>query len=113
MSATDLQQLEENIRHADGIITEGKCLDRLYNNLDFKTIVLEGYFKKEAVRLVHLKADPAMQDERNQKNILAQIDAIGTLKAYFHTLGHRVSMAEKNKANDEETLEYIRAGGEV
>ncbi len=106
-----IQEIEVNIKEAQQIVELGKAMERLRNNRDFKKVVMEGYFEKEAVRLVHLKADPAMQDEVRQKAILSQMDAIGNLNQYFETVFHRANLATKAIAADEETIDELRAEG--
>lgn len=72
-----------------------KALTRLQLNPDFKTIIVAGYFRDEAVRLVHLKADPAMQTPAGQASIIRQMDSIGNLSDYFNTVRKEGEMANK------------------
>ena len=111
MSATELQQIESSIKASDELIVVGKCLERLYNNRDFIKVIKEGYFEKEAIRLVHLKADPDRQTEQSQKSIVSQMDAIGNLSQYLNTLQFKVGMAYKAKASDEEMRDELLAEG--
>ena len=109
MSATELQQLEANIKQSDEMIELGNCLNRLTKNQDFNKVIKEGYFEKEAIRLVHLKADPNMQAEQSQKSITSQMDAIGNLSQYLATLHFKAGMAHKAKASDEEMRDELLA----
>ena len=111
MSQLELNRIEESIRQAKETVELGKSLDRLFNNQDFKRIILGDYMEKEAIRLVQLKADPSMQTESSQKSILGQIDAIGTLAQYFQTLRFKVSMAEKTIEIDEATRDEMLEEG--
>lgn len=111
MSATELQQLENSIKQSDVFISLGNCLERLQNNRDFIKVIKEGYFEKEAIRLVHLKADPSMQSEESQKSVISQMDAIGNLAQYFATLQFKVGMAHKAKASDEAMRDELLAEG--
>jgi len=72
-------------------------------------IISEGYFEKEAIRLVHLKGDPSMQSAEYQVNIVKQMDAISALNQYFQTVFHRASLAEKAIESDEEARNEILA----
>ena len=112
MSATELQQLETRINQSDEMIALGNCLERLNNNSDFLKVIKEGYFEKEAVRLVYLKADPNMQSEQSQKSITTQMDAIGNLSQYLATLQFKAGMAHKAKASDEEMRDELLAEGQ-
>lgn len=111
MSQDQIAEIEMNITEAKKFVAEGNSLVRLLSNRDFKKIVLEGYFEKEAVRLVHLKADHNMQSPENQAAIMTQIDAIGSLTHYFRTLRHNANMAEKAISESEETLDELRGEG--
>lgn len=108
MSNLEIQQIEDNLKSARKTVERGVSLERLFANRDFKNIVLDGYFEQEAIRLVHLKADPNMQTVDSQKSILTQMDAIGNLKQYFNTIRQFAAIAAKNVASDEEALAELR-----
>ena len=101
--------IEENIKAARKLVDLGNALGRLKANKDFKTIVMEGYFEKEAIRLVQAKSNPGLQSPEMQKSIITQIDSIGNLNAYFSTIATQASMARKNIEVDEAELEAIAA----
>lgn len=109
MNINTVQAIEENIRQAKAIAGKGDALERLRQNRDFKAVILDGYFKEEAIRLVHLKADPSMQSPDMQKSIIAQMDAIGSLNQYFTAVNQQSSIARKAIAADEETRDEILA----
>ena len=106
-----IEEIELNITQAKAIVDRGAALERLRNNRDFKKVVLEGYFEKEAIRLVHLKSDFNMQSAESQANILDQINAIGALSGYFNTVRHQGMLAEKAILSDEETRDELLAEG--
>lgn len=101
--------IEENIKAARKLVDLGNALERLKSNKDFKTIISEGYFEKEAIRLVQAKSNPGLQSPEMQKSIITQIDAIGNLNSYFQTIATQASMARKNIEVDEAELEAIAA----
>lgn len=109
MNNKTVQAIEENIRQAKLIAGKGEALERLRQNRDFKAVILDGYFKEEAIRLVHLKADPSMQSPDMQKSIIAQMDAIGSLNQYFTAVVQQGSIALKAISADEETRDEILA----
>ena len=101
--------IEQNIREAKKALEFATSIERLQSNRDFKKVFQEGYFEQEAIRLVHLKADPSMQSEKSQKAILSQMDSVGSL-AQFLTLGLQMGeLAKKQIASDEQTLEEMLA----
>jgi hypothetical protein len=99
--------IEEGIKAARKLVDLGDALERLKSNRDFRTIVMEGYFEQEAIRLVQAKSNPGLQSAEMQKSILTQIDAIGNLNLYFSTIVQQAAMARKNIEIDEAELEAI------
>lgn len=109
--STQVQQIEESIKAAREYVAVADALGRLSANRDFKVVVLDGYLKNEAVRLVHLKAHPAMQTATSQASITTQIDGIGALLGYFRTIDHQASVSEKSIEADQAALEEVLAEG--
>lgn len=85
-----------------------QSVERLMTNRDFKRIVLEGYFKDEAVRLVHLKQDPAVQSDDAQRGILKAMDAIGSFAGYLANLRTTGSRCAHNIEQIDQELEELR-----
>ena len=111
MIDNELQQIESNLKR-NAVLTElGNALARLKGNRDFKKVIFEGFFGDEAIRLVHLKADPNMQSSDSQKAILIQMDAIGALRQYLETLAQLAGMAQKSIEADEQTRNELLAEG--
>lgn len=107
---SEIEQLEHSIQDAKQLVDLGNALERLLHNRDFKTLVLEGYFEREAIRLVHLKADPGMQTAQHQASIVSQMDAIGSFSAYLNEIRRQAMIAGKHIEESEEVLEEIRKG---
>lgn len=107
MNRTELEAVERNIEEAKVIVDLADALDRLVTLGDFKKVIKDGYFTKEAIRLVHLKADQSMQNPDSQKSILSQMDAIGNLNKYFETIWNRADIARKAIEYDEQTREEL------
>lgn len=102
------QAIEADIQNAKRSIELGKALARLCLNRDFKEVILSGYLAEEAVRLVHLKAAPNMQDAVAQRHILSQLDSIGCLQQYLLGISQNVEMAEKAIEASETVLDELR-----
>ena len=109
MTTDTVQILEANIQRAKEFQELGKALDRLEDNRDFKLLIVDGYIKNEAVRLVHLKADPAFQTVDKQKSIDKDIEAIGGLLSYFRKVDHQAEQAVKAIEADEAARDEILA----
>lgn len=103
MSEHIIEQLHKDIDNAKSQLAIGDSLANLRENKDFKKVILEGYFEKEAVRLVMLKADPQMQKPEYQASIIKQIDAIGALNDYFNTVffNHNKALSSIRTAEEE------------
>lgn len=106
-----MQQLEQNIDRAKQYVSLGTSLERLVSNRDFKKVILEGFFEKEAIRLVHLKSHPDYQTAELQKAIEVQMDSIGTLSQYFTTVQSNAAIAAKTLEDDEATRDELLAEG--
>lgn len=107
--------LEQLDREAKGYKTQielGNCLDKLRTNRDFIKLIEVTYLKDEAVRLVHAKANPSLQSEASQASIVRDIDAIGTLAAFFSLVSRNADIARKQLAQNEETRADILKEGE-
>jgi len=107
-----IHTLDRNIKEAKKVVDLSEALARLGSNRDFRKVIEEGYFEKEAVRLVHLKADPNMQTGEYQAKIVKDIDAIGSLSQYFATIKQMASVASRALAADEETRTELLQGEE-
>lgn len=112
MNKTAIQEIEESIQESKGVVEFAEALDRLQKNRDFKKVILDGYFREEAIRLVHLKADPAFQTPDRQQSILSQIDAIGALHQYFQTTRFLAAQAAKAIEAAGEVRDELLAEGE-
>lgn len=111
MTNDTIQQIEANISSAKEIVEFDKALQRLEANRDFRLVIRDGYLKAEAIRLVHVKADPAMQTPERQAAVMAQIDAIGNLLQYFRTVGQQARLAAKAVESDEAERDELLAEG--
>jgi hypothetical protein len=108
MSHSEVHDIELNMKEAKEFVDLSKALARLSNNKDFKRIIVDGYFSKEAVRLVHLKSTPGMQAATDQASIIRDIDAIGSLAQFFTVIEHKATMAKEAIVECELSLEELR-----
>lgn len=110
-SIESIKELESSIQRANEHVELGKALERLFINRDFKLVIKDGYFRDEAVRLVHLKADPAMESASSQESIIKQMDAIGSLSQYFVVLNMLARNGNRSIEADEQTLDELHSEG--
>jgi hypothetical protein len=111
-SKHELMQLERSIAENKRLIELSKTLKRLESNSDYQAIIGQLYMKDEAVRLVHLKADAAMQSEVKQVAIVKDIDAIGSLAGFLRCIHIQADIADRTLSNDEDTYAELSMGGE-
>lgn len=112
MSSETIEALDRNIKQSQATVELGAAVDRLRSNKDFKKIVVEGYFEKEAIRLVHLKADPAMQSAASQQSIVQQMDAIGAFSQFLDMALRHADQARKQIDADEAFRDELITGAE-
>lgn len=98
-----LEQVELTIEQAEKQIEAMKALDRLKENKDFKTLILDGYLKDEASRVVLAKAEPGLQEEGTQAQLLRMIDGIGYFRQYLNKIFQFGAMAERTLESHRET----------
>lgn len=110
-NVTQVQEIEQSIEQAAVMVKFGLAVERLRTNRDFKAVITEGYFEQEAIRLVHLKADPSMQSAESQASIVKQMDAIGALSEFLRTKIYLAGMAKRSIETDQEALEELMSEG--
>lgn len=113
MNEPTVEDIHLDISDAQAKVRKADALERLHNNADFKAIVLEGYFKEQAAGLVAMRAHPAMQNEREQANLLRGIDAIGEVQQYFSGIFQQGNMAAEAIRSAEHELEEMEQEGEA
>lgn len=102
----DIKRVEISLEQAQKAVAKGEALERLYNNKDFKEIILDGYFKDEASRLVLLKGDLNLTDEA-ERHCDKMINGVGCLRGYFQMVNHFADQAEGAIEADQETREQL------
>jgi len=108
-----IEAIELNIQQAKAMVNRGKALQRLSADRDFKEVIIDGYLNQEAVRLVHARSNPALQDEASIKSLNQSMDGIAALLQYFRTLEHSAMLAEKAiEADEEERSELLQEDAE-
>lgn len=107
----EIAALDRDIKDARPQVELAKALENLRTNPDFKKLIIKGYLENEAVRLVHLKADPNMSAPNHQAAIVRDIDSIGCLAQFFATVDAVGRRAERVIADAEHMREEILAEG--
>jgi len=102
-----IEAIELNIQQAKAMVNRGKALQRLSADRDFKEVIIDGYLNQEAVRLVHARSNPDLQDEASIKLLTQGMDGIAALLQYFRTMEHNAMLAEKAIEADEEERDAL------
>jgi len=105
---SQLHNVEIEIDVAKELIAVRDSYVKLSDNKFFKEVILEGYFKKEAARLVMAKSNPNL-DEAMQKNLDNKILGVGGLVQYFNEILRVGDMAQEALGQQEQTREEILA----
>lgn len=104
-----IQEIELNIEQAKSYVDLAKSVERLMKNRDFKKVILDEYFREEAIRLVHLKSDPSFQEKEKQEAIDVGMKAIGNLKSWLYKTEQFGEMAKQSISDSEAELDELRA----
>lgn len=111
MLQTELELLEADAKEYKKVLEFAQAVKRLELNKDFKKVFVEGYFKDEAVRLVHLRSDSQSQSKEVQENILKALDAIGYLSQFLKKAVLDGDLALKQIAMNEDIQQELIAEG--
>ena len=76
---------------------------KLYNNREFRTVILDEFCMKECVRYVHTSCDPAV-DKTAQADALALAQASGHLKRFLSILVQMGNLAERQMVELDEAI---------
>lgn len=99
-----INQTEENMLETTDnsyAVSVYEALDRLHDNPDFQKVILEGYFKDEAVRITSLLATDYVRREGVRPVLMERLIAISALQDYFKTV------IQMGAPMDEDEEEYI------
>ncbi len=106
----DIEQIELSIKEAEAKVERRDRLAKLHENKAFRELIVDGYFKDNAVRLVSAYGDPSAS--HLQADLLKDIEAVGRLQQYFRTIYQQGDAAERALVEAREELEDIRAEDE-
>lgn len=107
----EIEQIELSIADAQAIVDRGQRAEALSRNLDFKAVVLDGYFTKEAARLALLVSDPGLSPEIRE-HVQRDLLGLGAFKRYLSNVVRFGHIAQNEIEGHRETLEEIRLEGD-
>ncbi len=104
---SSIQEIELSIEEAKEKISRRDAALKLSGNREFKKLILDGYFKEEASRLVSLMGDPAAKDYRD--DIIMDAQAISSFQQYMRLIVQMGNIAEAELKAHQEILDDERA----
>ena len=107
MFDTDIARAENSIEFCKSQIALAGSVQKLESNRDFKKLILEGYLKEEALRLVGLLSAATHPEMRDA--IHRDLHAIGAFEGYLRKIVAAGQMAAVDLPDHEETLSMLRA----
>ena len=107
----EIQQVELSLEEAKKLVEFGEAIERLNQNRDFKTVILEGYMGEEAKRLVFLTGEYNLTPEAREQ-VHQNIHGIAALRNYLVARTQIGEIAKKEVQDFSETLEEIREAAE-
>ena len=93
-------ELTAEIADTNYFVGMRQALDRLEQNPDFSKVVLEGYFKNEAIRGVSLLANDSIRQRGARPEVMERLVAISSLQDFFLTI-KSMAPTEEELAEDE------------
>ena len=108
MQQSEIRTVELSIQDAEKAIDLGRRAEALSRNPDFMKVVLDGYFKEEAIRLTHLVSAPNLP-EANRSMVEKDIWAIGAFRRFLETQMHFGQAAEADLATLRMDLDDLHA----
>jgi hypothetical protein len=102
----DIETIELSLAHAKAMVSSKEAVLKLTSNREFKKVVLDGYFKEEASRLVLLSADPSVEKHRGE--IMLSIQGISSFNNYLQRIVRMGEIAEQEVRDFEESLDEAR-----
>ena len=104
----EIQEVELAIEEANAAVKKASQLRKLMKNAEFRAIIEEDYLREEAIRLAHIFGSPSPTLKAAKDDIAIDIQGIGSLKRYFHTILMMGSQAEDAIIAHQENLDELR-----
>ena len=105
---SNIQQIEDSIAQSSKVIAKRDALLRLYENADFKEIILEEYLREQAIRMTYLYGSGALQAEAKAE-IERDLHAVGAFRQFLKAIVTNGNEAVSDKESAEWQLEEYRA----
>lgn len=104
----DILKLERNIEAAEAAIKQRALVDKLAENREFRTLIVEGFMKDECARWTHMSTDPGLSLQ-DRADCLTSAQAAGVLKRWLNVLVQMGNNAERDLVQSRQLLDELRA----
>ena len=81
----ELAQVDDRIADLQNQVELKEALERLHENEDFKKVVLEADFEKEADRVFGMLVEPSSLKRDSMENMMDKLTTIRNFKQFFST----------------------------
>lgn len=108
VALTQVQALERQLNDAKQLVARRQMALRLYDNRDFRKLVMEGFCRDEAARYVQASGDPALSGEQRM-DALNMAQASGHLLRFMSICVQMAAVAERDLPEIEGALAEARA----
>ncbi len=98
---SEVQEIELSIEHANKLVANKDMALKLSSNREFKKLITEGYFEKEAARLTALLTDPNVSQYKD--DIITSLEGISSLQLYMRTIV-QIGQAAENEIAESRTM---------
>ena len=106
INQTAENELTAEIKETNYFVGMRQALDRLEQNPDFNKVILEGYFKNEAVRGVSLLANDNIKQRGARPDVMEGLVAISRLQDFFLTIKAMAPTEDElNELDEDESSE--------
>jgi len=104
---SDLNEVLISMEEVQDQLENAELLEQLHANAAFKKLILDGYFKTEAQKLVGIMAHP--MNEMNKEQVTNKMVGISALQAYFNMIHRKGETAKAALQEHEVAIEELSA----
>ena len=103
------EQIELETIEQQHHLVMGEAWNRLKNNPDFKTVILDGYLNEKVLASVSLLAVPQIADQGKRPGVMEDLVAASNLQYFFRQVEAFYEGAKNPTLSDEEEEERAAA----
>ena len=104
---SEIKELEQEIEQAEDLVSRRNMALKLFENREFRKLIMEEFLTSEAARLVQLSADPSLTHDQ-RADALAMAQATGHVKRYLSMTVQMGAVAEREMADMKASLDELR-----